>query len=139
MSTEEQAPRMIPLRAGFQNYPWGDEAFIPELFGFAPTGEPYAEAWLGAHQKLPSVATLPGGERSLAEVLAEHGNQLLGEVVNQLRPGVPVLYMSGLGSETRDWLSPEILDRCYIAKPFSREQLLETVRRCLKQSPPRSH
>jgi DNA-binding NtrC family response regulator len=63
----------------------------------------------------------------------------LGDVVNQLRPGVPVLYMSGFGSETRDWLSPEVLDRCYLAKPFSREQLLETVRRCLEQSPPRSH
>ena len=58
----------------------------------------------------------------------------LGDVVNQLRPGVPVLYMSGFGSETRGWLSPEVLDSCYIAKPFSREQLLETVRRCLQQS-----
>jgi DNA-binding NtrC family response regulator len=57
----------------------------------------------------------------------------LGDLVNQLRPGVPVLYMSGFGSETRGWLSPEVVDSCYIAKPFSREQLLDTVRRCLKQ------
>lgn len=63
----------------------------------------------------------------------------LGDLVNQLRPGVPVLYMSGFGSETRDWLSPETLDRCYIAKPFSREQLLETVRRCLHQGTRRTH
>ena len=57
----------------------------------------------------------------------------LGDVVNKLRPGVPVLYMSGFGSETRGWLSPEVLTSCYIAKPFSREQLLDTVRRCLRQ------
>ena len=56
----------------------------------------------------------------------------LGEVITRIRPGLPVLYMSGFGTETRGWLSPEVLDRCYIAKPFSREQLLETVRRCLK-------
>ena len=48
----------------------------------------------------------------------------LGDVVNRLRPGLPVLYMSGFGSETRGWLSPEVLNSCYIAKPFSREQLL---------------
>ena len=57
----------------------------------------------------------------------------LGDVVNKLLPSVPVLYMSGFGSETRGWLSPEVLDSCYIAKPFSREQLLDTVRRCLQQ------
>jgi DNA-binding response OmpR family regulator len=57
----------------------------------------------------------------------------LGDVVNQLRPGVPVLYMSGFGSETRDWLSPEVLTSCYIAKPFSREQLLDSVKKCLQQ------
>lgn len=59
----------------------------------------------------------------------------LGDAVSRLRPGVPVLYMSGFGSETTAWISPEALTHCYLAKPFSREQLLETVRRCLAQSP----
>ena len=58
----------------------------------------------------------------------------LGDAVSRLRPGVPVLYMSGFGSETSTWISPEALTHCYIAKPFSREQLLDTVRRCLQQS-----
>ena len=57
----------------------------------------------------------------------------LGELITKIHPGLPVLYMSGFGSETRGWLTPEVLDSCYIAKPFSREQLLDTVRRCLKQ------
>jgi DNA-binding response OmpR family regulator len=60
----------------------------------------------------------------------------LGHAVSRLRPGVPVLYMSGFGSETSTWISPEALTSCYIAKPFSREQLLDTVRRCLGQSAP---
>jgi len=60
----------------------------------------------------------------------------LGDAVSRLRPGVPVLYMSGFGSETSTWLTPEALTNCYIAKPFSRDQLLETVRRCLAKGPP---
>jgi two-component system cell cycle sensor histidine kinase/response regulator CckA len=63
----------------------------------------------------------------------------LGEVITKIRPGLPVLYMSGFGTETQGWLSPEVLDSCYIAKPFSREQLLETVRRCLKQGSAPTH
>lgn len=58
----------------------------------------------------------------------------LGDAVSRLRPGVPVLYMSGFGSETSSWISPEALTHCYLAKPFSREQLVETVHRCLAQS-----
>ena len=60
----------------------------------------------------------------------------LGDAVGRLRPGVPVLYMSGFGSETTTWISPEALTHCFIAKPFSRDQLLETVRRCLAKSAP---
>jgi two-component system, cell cycle sensor histidine kinase and response regulator CckA len=57
----------------------------------------------------------------------------LGDAVSRLRPGVPVLYMSGFGSETSSWISPDALSNRYIAKPFSREQLVETVKRCLQQ------
>lgn len=60
----------------------------------------------------------------------------LGRAVSKLRPGVPVLYMSGFGTETSGWLAPEVLTSCYLAKPFSREQLLDTVRRCLQKAPP---
>jgi two-component system cell cycle sensor histidine kinase/response regulator CckA len=57
----------------------------------------------------------------------------LGDAVSRLRPGVPVLYMSGFGSETSSWISPDALNNCYLAKPFSREQLIDTVKRCLQQ------
>lgn len=57
----------------------------------------------------------------------------LGSAVGLLRPGVPVLYMSGFGNETKGWLAPEVINSCYLAKPFSREQLLDSVKRCLRQ------
>lgn len=63
----------------------------------------------------------------------------LGDAVSQLRPGVPVLYMSGFGTETRQWLTPEILTSCFLAKPFSREQLMDTVKRCLHLGNTRPH
>lgn len=58
----------------------------------------------------------------------------LGDAVSRLLPGVPVLYMSGFGSETREWLTADALSNRYLAKPFSRDQLVETVRRFLSQS-----
>ncbi|MEV6332679.1 mannose-6-phosphate isomerase, class I [Streptomyces sp. NPDC051909] len=35
-------------------YAWGSTTAIPELLGVAPTGEPQAEMWMGAHPGAPS-------------------------------------------------------------------------------------
>ena len=35
-------------------YAWGSPTAIPELLGIAPTGEPQAEMWMGAHPGAPS-------------------------------------------------------------------------------------
>ena len=35
-------------------YAWGSTTAIPELLGTAPTGEPQAEMWMGAHPGAPS-------------------------------------------------------------------------------------
>ncbi|MEU8761882.1 mannose-6-phosphate isomerase, class I [Streptomyces sp. NPDC048659] len=35
-------------------YAWGSTTAIPELLGLAPTGEPQAEMWMGAHPGAPS-------------------------------------------------------------------------------------
>ncbi len=34
-------------------YAWGSTTAIPELLGTAPTGEPQAEMWMGAHPGAP--------------------------------------------------------------------------------------
>ncbi len=81
----------ILLRAGYQKYAWGDRSFIPRLFGFAADGEPYAEAWLGAHPRLPSVACAESGEIPLDALIREHGEALLGPVVHRRFAGLPFL------------------------------------------------
>jgi mannose-6-phosphate isomerase len=40
---------MQPITGVVQHYPWGDQRFIPELFGRRPDGTPWAELWLGTH------------------------------------------------------------------------------------------
>lgn len=38
-------------------YAWGSTTAIPALLGIAPTGEPQAEMWMGAHPGAPSLIT----------------------------------------------------------------------------------
>ena len=40
---------MQPITGVVQHYPWGDQRFIPELFGRRPDATPWAELWLGTH------------------------------------------------------------------------------------------
>jgi mannose-6-phosphate isomerase len=48
-----------PLEGRIQNYAWGGHAFIPRFLGFQPEPHtPYAEYWLGAHQKAPATVLL---------------------------------------------------------------------------------
>ncbi|OKJ99836.1 mannose-6-phosphate isomerase [Streptomyces sp. CB03234] len=42
-------------------YAWGSTTAIPELLGVAPTGEPQAEMWMGAHPGAPSRVTRATG------------------------------------------------------------------------------
>ncbi|MEU3603500.1 mannose-6-phosphate isomerase, class I [Streptomyces sp. NPDC006798] len=66
-------------------YAWGSTTAIPALLGIAPTGEPQAEMWLGAHPGAPShlargpldavVAADPVRELGPA-VVGRHGPQL---------------------------------------------------------------
>jgi mannose-6-phosphate isomerase len=65
-------------------YAWGSITAIPELLGIAPTGEPQAEMWMGAHPGAPSRLTRPGltsdtGEgQPLTEVIAADPERELG-------------------------------------------------------------
>ena len=63
-----------------QNYAWGGREFIPELFGLLPEPHtPYAEYWLGAHQKAPAKVVLNDGRTvHLDELIAEHPRRVLG-------------------------------------------------------------
>lgn len=74
-------------------YAWGSTTAIPELLGTAPTGEPQAEMWMGAHPGAPSRLTRPSGtEQPLTEVIAADPERELGPAaVAAFGPRLPFL------------------------------------------------
>ncbi|MFD8645966.1 mannose-6-phosphate isomerase, class I [Streptomyces zaomyceticus] len=69
-------------------YAWGSTTAIPELLGIAPTGEPQAEMWMGAHPGAPS-RTARG---SLNELIDADPVRELGErSVEKFGPRLPFL------------------------------------------------
>ncbi|MGA4540285.1 mannose-6-phosphate isomerase, class I [Uniformispora flossi] len=60
---------------------WGSTTAIPEILGVAPTGEPQAELWMGAHPGDPSHIDRGAGPRSLADVIAAAPEAELGAAV----------------------------------------------------------
>lgn len=62
-----------------QHYAWGGENYIPTLLGLEnPTGQPYAEWWLGAHSSAPSLVEIAEQKQPLTDLLLA-SPQLLGE------------------------------------------------------------
>ncbi|MFC9247228.1 mannose-6-phosphate isomerase, class I [Streptomyces sp. NPDC057136] len=73
-------------------YAWGSTTAIPELLGIAPTGEPQAEMWMGAHPGAPSRITRAGAEQPLTEVIAADPDRELGQAsVAKFGPRLPFL------------------------------------------------
>lgn len=58
----------------------------------------------------------------------------LGQAIADVRPELPLAYMSGFGPEVTNMLRADLLEACFITKPFSADALLTLVRRCLKPS-----
>ncbi|MER6913049.1 mannose-6-phosphate isomerase, class I [Streptomyces sp. NPDC000594] len=70
-------------------YAWGSTTAIPDLLGTAPTGEPQAEMWMGAHPGAPS--RLHRGR--LDEVIAADPVRELGApAVDAFGPQLPFLF-----------------------------------------------
>lgn len=73
-------------------YAWGSTTAIPELLGIAPTGEPQAEMWMGAHPGAPSRVTRDHEERPLSGVIAADPVRELGAAaVEKFGPRLPFL------------------------------------------------
>lgn len=79
-------------------YAWGSTTAIPELLGVAPTGEPQAEMWMGAHPGAPSLLTRisatgeAGREQPLTDVIAADPERELGRAtVEKFGPRLPFL------------------------------------------------
>lgn len=82
-------------------YAWGSTTLIPTLLGVAPTGEPQAEMWMGAHPGAPSRITRTGAadataaapaEQALTDVIAADPTGELGQAaVEKFGPRLPFL------------------------------------------------
>jgi len=74
-----EQPHLIRLYGRVQHYAWGGFDFIPALIRQANTErQPFAEFWIGAHPKLPSLAQVSGFEMALDALIAANPLQILG-------------------------------------------------------------
>lgn len=73
------------LKNQIQHYSWGtknENAFIPKLLGFVPEKDkPYAELWIGAHPKAPSLVLIENREEPLDKLIAKYPYEILGKKV----------------------------------------------------------
>ena len=85
--------RPFRLRPRIQSYSWGSHTAIAGLRGeTAPTAEPEAEMWMGAHASAPSIVEVDGDSRPLTDVIAEDPERLLGpRVVEEFGESLPFL------------------------------------------------
>ncbi|MCR9101932.1 MAG: mannose-6-phosphate isomerase, class I [bacterium] len=68
---------LFPLRGVVQHYAWGGYEYIPELIRQKnPDREPFAELWMGVHDRGPAVLTDGGEEVLLSDWLAAHPSAL---------------------------------------------------------------
>jgi len=68
------------LRNPIQNYAWGSRDALADLLGRpAPSAEPEAELWMGAHPAAPSEVEVDGRWVSLADWMARDPAAVLGE------------------------------------------------------------
>ena len=75
-----------------RTYAWGSRTALPALLGAAPTGEPQAELWMGAHPGAPSTLDRGDGPRPLDSVIAADPEGELGTaVVQHFGPTLPFL------------------------------------------------
>jgi len=67
------------LRCEVQHYDWGSRSALPELLGApAPSAEPWAELWLGAHARAPSQVLVGSTWRSLRAWIEDRPAAVLG-------------------------------------------------------------
>ena len=87
--------KRIPLlKNPVQGYAWGSKTFIPELLGeAAPSANPVAEVWMGAHPKGVSQVLWEGAWVSLADLIQRDPENILGkEAARRFSNRLPFLF-----------------------------------------------
>ena len=84
MEIEKKPYRLI---GQIQHYEWGtknEDAFIPKFLGIeAKVDLPYAEYWIGIHQRAPADIIIDNKKYSLIEVIDKFSVEILGKRVAQ--------------------------------------------------------
>jgi len=82
------------LKNSVQHYAWGSPTSIPELLGIAnPAGRPWAELWMGAHPKAPSLVSFEGRWVSLKKLIENQPRDMLGQrAAEQFNNTLPYLF-----------------------------------------------
>lgn len=72
----QQATKIFRLKGIIQHYNWGGKRFLPELIGEKTNNDqPYAEYWMGAHVKAPSLIQFPNGENQSLDIFLKSGTE----------------------------------------------------------------
>ena len=87
-------PSVLVLDNPIQNYAWGSHTAIAELLGRkAPSAQPEAELWIGAHPKAPSRIAEPRGKGTLDRAIQDDPVGVLGsEVCDRFGNELPFLF-----------------------------------------------
>lgn len=83
-----------PLTGKIQHYAWGGYTFIPHLLHMEnPAHQPFAEYWLGAHDKASSTLPFDGKkEAALNTLIREEPEKFLGKSVAERFDRLPFLF-----------------------------------------------
>ena len=88
-----EGKKTLLLKGNVQHYDWGGTEFIPSLLGIVNTvKKPFAEYWMGAHEKSPSMVQLNGnGFQPLHIFIKQNPVSILGNYVAEKFHKLPYL------------------------------------------------
>ncbi|WP_299730400.1 mannose-6-phosphate isomerase, class I [uncultured Endozoicomonas sp.] len=78
---------IFSLQGCVQHYDWGGHQYLPELIKQPLDEQPWAELWLGAHPKAPSLIN----GNSLSVLISDNGETMLGKAVMENFATLPFL------------------------------------------------
>ncbi len=85
--------KVFPIKGAVQNYAWGGKEFIPKLLGVQNTAnQPFAEVWLGTHQRGSAILKMDGKEVLLKDFLEKNPEALGKKVINKFGKNLPYLF-----------------------------------------------
>jgi mannose-6-phosphate isomerase len=90
----ENTKKIFKLDGRIQHYAWGGYNYLPELLQVPnPTKNPFAEYWMGAHIKAPSMITISDDQKTpLNELITADPEGMLGEAVAMVFGRLPYLF-----------------------------------------------